>query len=86
MGGQSRTTVLGIIGAALAVLLCCGGPLLFAAISAAGLTAWLSNSVYVLIAAALIAVGSAVLCLRHRRIDAQDCCTADALNKASKHE
>lgn len=87
MNGQSNTG-LGIIGigAVLAVMLCCGGPPLVTAISAAGLTAWLSHSGYVLIAAVLIAVGGSVLWLRHHRISAHDCCRPEPLNKASKHE
>lgn len=65
---------------------CCAGPLLIAAIGTTALASWLANSGYLLIAAALIAVGGGVLWLWHRRVIAQDCCRREALNKASKHE
>jgi Flp pilus assembly protein TadB len=84
MSSELRTG-LGIIGAVLAVILCCGGPLFIAAVSAAGFAAWLSYSRYALIAAALIAVGCSALWLRRRGASAQDC-LPEALDKATKHE
>lgn len=67
-------------------VICCAGPLFIAAMGTTALAAWLSNSGYVLIAVALIAVGGGVLWFWHHRITAQDCCRPETLNKASKHE
>jgi Na+/melibiose symporter-like transporter len=80
-GATATATLVGIL-----AVICCAGPLLIAAIGTTALAAWLSNSGYVLIAAALIAVGGGVLWLRRRRVSAQDCYWPEALNKASKHE
>ena len=80
-GATAAAMLVGIL-----AVICCAGPLLIAAIGTTALAAWLANSGYVLIAAALIAVGGGVLWLWHRRVSAQDCCRLEALNKASKHE
>lgn len=80
-GATAAAMLVGIL-----AVICCAGPLLIAAIGTTALAAWLANSGYVLIAAALIAVGGGVLWLRHRRVSPQDCCRPEALNKASKHE
>lgn len=78
-GATATATLVGIL-----AVICCAGPLLIATIGATALAAWFSYSGYVLIAAALIAVGGGVLWFRHR--SAQDCCRPEALNKASKYE
>ena len=79
--GATAAMLVGVL-----AVICCAGPLFIAAIGATALAAWLSNSLYALIAAALIAIGGGVLWWRHRRVGAQDCCRPEALNKASKHE
>lgn len=60
----------GAVGAILMVL-CCAAPVLIGTVGIAGLTAWLSESVYVLIPALLIGLGLAGLMLYRRRAGAQ---------------
>lgn len=79
------TTVGALLVGAFAVI-CCAGPLLITAIGTAALAAWLSESLYVLIPAALIAVGIGAIWFRRRTISAQDCCQPDTSNKAFHHE
>lgn len=79
------TTVGALLVGALAVI-CCAGPLLIVAIGTTALAAWLSKSVYVLIPAAVIAVGIGAVWFRRRNVSAQDCCRPEVFNKASKHE
>jgi mercuric ion transport protein len=67
MRGQSHIT-LGIVGAVLAAFLCCGGPLLVAAISAVGLTAWLAKADYVLIPALILCLALVAFGLYRRRL------------------
>lgn len=67
-------------------IICCAVPLLIAVTGTTALAAWLSKSVYVLIPAAVIAVGLGVVWFRHRTTSAQDCCRPETFNKASQHE
>lgn len=66
-------TVGALLVGALAVI-CCATPLLIAAIGATALAAWLAKSAYVVIPAAIIAAGLAVIWFQRRRVGAQDCC------------
>jgi hypothetical protein len=56
---------------ALAVI-CCAGPLLITAISATALAAWLTKSMYVVIPAAIIALGIAIVWFQRRRSGPQE--------------
>lgn len=70
---SDRTLIaVGAVGAVLAAL-CCATPLLAVALSAAGLTALLAKSGYV-IGALLIGLGLIALWLYRRRVMAQSCC------------
>ncbi len=55
-------------------VICCAGPLLMVALGTAGLTVWLTNSVYVLIPVLLIGLGLGALWFYRRRVAAQACC------------
>jgi len=83
---SADTTIGALLVGALAVI-CCAGPLLVAAMGATALAAWLSKSVYVLIPAALIAVGiTVVVWFRRRSVSAQNCCRPETSNRTSRHE
>lgn len=73
-------------GAASAILaaICCAGPLLVAALGTAGLTVWLTNSVYVLIPVLLICLALVGLDLYRRRGAAQACCGLAAPKQGTK--
>ena len=75
-------------GAASAILaaICCAVLLLIAALGTAGLTVWLTNSVYVLIPALLIGFGLVGLGLYRRRTAAQACCDPAAHKQGTSHE
>lgn len=83
---RSAGATIGAMLVGVLAVICCAGPPLIAAIGMTALAAGLSYSGYVLIAAALIAVGGGVLWFRHHRVSAQECCRPEAFNKASKHE
>ncbi len=73
----------GIIVGTLAVL-CCAAPFLIVALGTAALTGWLTNSVYVLIPAALIGFGLVTLWFYRRRAAVQACCDRDSPKKGIK--
>lgn len=82
---DDAATPIAVIASAFAVI-CCAGPLLIAAIGAAALTGWLTNSAYVLIPAVLIALGLGALWYYRRRTSVQDCCQTIGNNKALQNE
>ncbi len=73
----------GAVGAVLAAL-CCATPLLAVALSAAGLTALLAKSGYVVIGALLIGLGLVALWLYRRRVAAQSCCNPHSSKQGVK--
>lgn len=83
MSRPSNST-LGVIGAAIVALVCCAAPLLIVAVSAASVAAWMSQSVYVLIPAAIIIVGLGVVWFVHHRRKVQDGDRPEAFKKVSK--
>ena len=85
MSRPSNST-LGVIGAAIVALVCCGAPLLIVAVGAASVTAWMSQSVYVLVPTAIIIVGIGIVWFVHHRRKAQDGGQPEAFKKVSKHE
>ena len=84
MSDQTSATT-AVIGATFAVI-CCAGPLLLvalvSALGTAGLTGWLTNSVYVLIPVLLISLGG--LWFHRRRAAAQACCDPAAPEQGTK--
>ena len=66
------------------VALCCAAPLLIVALGTAALTGWLTNSMYVLIPAALIGLGVGGLWFYRRRAAAQACCDPASPKKGIK--
>ncbi len=82
---RDGSATVAIIAGAFAAI-CCAGPLLIAAIGTAALTGWLTNSVYVLIPAALIGLGLGGHWYYRRRMTAQDCGRPIAVDKAPNHE
>lgn len=67
-------------------MICCAAPLLIAAVGTAALTGWLTDSVYVLVPTAIVALAVAGLWYYRRRLTSQDCCHPTSINKAPNHE
>jgi hypothetical protein len=82
---DGTTTPVAIIVGAFAVI-CCAGPFLIAAIGTAALTGWLTNSMYLLAPAVLIALALGGLWFYRRRTNAHSGCDPIADNKAQNHE
>lgn len=72
-----------IVGGTLAAI-CCATPLLAVVLSAAGLTAWLSKAVYVLIPTLLICLGLVGIGLYRRRAAVDACCHQDSSKQGIK--
>jgi mercuric ion transport protein len=70
MSDRSHVTA-GLIGAVLAAL-CCGAPLLIAALGSISVSTWLAHANYVLVPAVLILVAAVALLLYRRWTLAQD--------------
>jgi hypothetical protein len=80
---DGTATPIAIIAGAFAVI-CCAGPLLIASLGAAALTGWITNSMVVLIPAALIGLGLSGLWFYRRRSAAQACCDPTSTKQGTK--
>ena len=70
--GERTLIATGVVGAALAMI-CCATPLLAVVFGAAGLTAWLSKTDYIVIPALLICLALVGIGLYRRRMTTQAC-------------